>query len=66
MEGSVDMSLEYHQSTLDDSKEEREQLIRYHQRLEKLKELNKEKENKKPTLDDILSRHGFYSYERNI
>ena len=53
------MSLEYYQSTLDDSKEEREQLIRYHQRLEKLKELNKKKEKKKPTLDDILKRHGF-------
>ena len=59
------MSLEYHQSTLDDGKEEREQLIRYHQRLEKLKELNKEKENKKPSLDDILKRHGFYPCERN-
>lgn len=53
------MSLEYYQSTLDDSKEELEQLIRYHQRLEKLKELNKKKENKKPTLDEILKRHGF-------
>ena len=55
------MSLEYYQSALDDSKEEREQLIRYHRRLEELKELKKKKENKKPTLDDILKRHGFTS-----
>ncbi len=52
------MSLEYYQPTLDDSYDGQVQLIKYHERLEKLKKLNDEKASVKPTLEDILKRHG--------
>ena len=52
------MSLEYYQPTLDDSYDGQVQLINYHKRLEKLRMLNEEKAGCKPTLDEILTRHG--------